>query len=234
MESRHIDDETRVNQDESFYCEQKTIINEKLSIEEKYSYITMFVTLKEEAAALKEAALKEEALKEAALKEAALKEVERVLKEVERVLKEAAIKEKELLVTGLTKDLLQAKGLFTSRGIFEYILKLCWYELYPSDSTGKSSKKFNASAAANTIVGLLSLERPTTPYLQIMYDVAKECKCTKLSELYGVLSSEIHGYAWDTQSIVIYGDSLDPVFSCVLKKLCEEMHMQYTLGVMSS
>ena len=230
MESRHIDDENRVNHDESVYCEQKTIFNEKLSSEEKYSYITMFVTMKE--AALKEAALKEAALKEAALKEEALKEA--ALKEVERVLKEAAIKEKELLVTGLTKDLLQAKGLFTSRGIFEYILKLCWYELYPSDSTGKSSKKFNASAAANTIVGLLSLERPTTPYLQIMYDVAKECKCTKLSELYGVLSFEIHGYAWDTQSIVIYGDSLDPVFSCVLKKLCEEMHMQYTLGVMSS
>ena len=130
---------------------------------------------------------------------------------------------------------MRAKGLFTSRGIFEYYLNQAGFELKSPTAT----KGLNVTAACQKIDAFLQDDRipdKSLYYTCMVFNLAKNCcpppfKFTEsslfLTKLYGKLCNSVHGHPWHGPSVLIYSGELDQWDSCILTSMCKEMKLQY-------
>ena len=115
-------------------------------------------------------------------------------------------------------ELLRAKGLLSSRGIFEWTLRLAAKECRPKD-------KFNATAT----IKALRTAKNNGRWENILSTGIKNCfkgarvKPT-LESIYGTLSDEIHGYPWTVNAVQL-SDQLSESEKCFLVHLCKALNL---------
>ncbi|OLQ11409.1 hypothetical protein AK812_SmicGene4728 [Symbiodinium microadriaticum] len=108
--------------------------------------------------------------------------------------KDAAIKRTDDLLQAKEMEILRAKGLLSSRGIFEWTLRLAAKECRPKD-------KFNATST----IRALRLKNPRR-WEKILIDGVQTCfqntrVTSTLEGIYGTLSDEIHGFPWVVNAV---------------------------------
>jgi len=129
---------------------------------------------------------------------------------------EKELLEKELQVA--TQELLRASGLLTSRGIFEWKLKMAFIE-----SKGKG--KFNASEMIKVLLSSTSTNSSTKTSIELM-KIFTECDVYTVEDglkLWEQLSSDIHGHAWNGPAVRIYSSQLPIKYRCVIKKIAASL-----------
>jgi len=129
---------------------------------------------------------------------------------------EKELLEKELKVA--TQELLRASGLLTSRGIFEWKLKMAFFE-----SKGKG--KFNASEMIKVLLSSTSTNSSTKTSIELM-KIFTECDVNTVEDglkLWEQLSSDIHGHAWNGPAVRIYSSQLPIKYRCVIKKIAASL-----------
>ena len=144
------------------------------------------------------------------------KELEKAALSREKELEKAALsreKELDVVIARLETHLLYArtetlrtKGLLTSRGVFEFVLKRIHFER-------RLGKKFFAQSTCDSLDEEPPSERTEAWKLKECFEhmrkhhpdatMAKMSIGKAYSEVYGVLSQEIHGYPWSGQSVSI-------------------------------
>jgi hypothetical protein len=145
----------------------------------------------------------------------------------------------------LNMDRLRARGLLSSRGVYE------WYLKSVHNENSNPGKKFNASAVCQqlrTMTGS-SIFLPVTNNWEVfqcfvagteatvLQNVIKDCmmkhnpKATPPSldeisdfatNLYGTLSNQIHGSQWEIGAVQ-FSDQLAEVDRCVLEGVCKDL-----------
>jgi hypothetical protein len=115
---------------------------------------------------------------------------------------------------------LRSKGLLTSRGVFEFKLKLVYHETKPT-------KKFNATEICNYLNKLLLLKSKGDmgTHTQDMINFAKLCKLTNFIEIYSELSNEIHGYSWDGMSVKALKENTSSNTLCLTKHIAKSFNL---------
>ena len=126
----------------------------------------------------------------------------------------------------LEADALSAKGLLTSRGIFEHALTTVHKEM-------GLRGHFNASS---TIQNMFSPVQVVGKAKELL-DIYRKCCPTQVDslhsdaqkfylDLYSVLSSEIHGYPWSGPGVVVHAHlSLHPGAECVITGLASRLSL---------
>ena len=158
-------------------------------------------------------------------KEKELMEKEKELLKKDLDIAAEKIEKEKIISANLRSDLLRTKGLFTSRGIFEYILSMSWREYHSSKD---KQPRFNASSAASIISKQLEHgTRPSGKYSGDLYDFAVKCGCHDLTSLYSILSFDIHGYQWTGRAVLIYAEEIGPSYSCFLREVCDSLQIKH-------
>lgn len=149
-----------------------------------------------------------------------------VVRLVEQINAKAVLHEEQ--IKSMRLQLLRVQGVLNARGIFEFIIVQAGYELKPT----KSSKRLDVTTTCKMIGEMIHTKQPpenSLHFTKAIYDIAVECGCkgTKdLSSLYKSLSHEIHGYPWYESSVYIFADELGKRDACILKKMCEFLHVE--------
>ena len=144
------------------------------------------------------------------------------LKEKDKLVEEKNIrlKEKEVQILG-------AKGLLTSRGIFERKLSFCLDEL-----KRLGLAKENQSDNITGIIVKMMKEKYNLPVASKCYELiheASKCECD-LKTLYGTLSHSIHGNPWYGPSVKIHMKELKPQESCLMIYIANDMSLTFEEG----
>ena len=142
-------------------------------------------------------------------------------KEKEAKLYQNLLQAKEDLIQSKDVMYLQAKGLMTSRGVFECYLQNCLFEL---TTINQPRRKFNASWVCEQIdAGKFpeSAERCTR-----LLQVKNECGASSLREVYETLSNEIHGAPWSGSSINVKYTKLSKEEFCIIKAVAREVGLK--------
>jgi len=160
--------------------------------------------------------------------------MKQTLKDKDEWLKQT-LKDKDKIVLLMEKELLQAKGIFTARGVFEFFTKMAHSELVLQSCP--ISQKF---IATETLRYLGQKENQTwfrnNPdsggayiWCRRILDAYSKCqaKCGNssgltLAEMYAHLSQDIHGRPWNKDSIALNND-LNPFVRCVISSLAENV-----------
>ena len=145
-------------------------------------------------------------------KDIRLKEKDKIVEE-----KDIRLKEKEAQILG-------AKGLLTSRGIFERKLSFCLDEL---KRLGLANK--NQSDNITGIIVKMMKEKNKLPVASKCYELiheASKCECD-LKTLYGTLSHSIHGNPWYGPSVKIHMTELKPQESCLMIYIANDMSLTF-------
>ncbi|CAE7243591.1 unnamed protein product [Symbiodinium sp. CCMP2592] len=149
-----------------------------------------------------------------------LKSKDEIIQSKDEAIKRAdeAIKSKDDLLQVKEMELLRAKGLLSSRGIFEWTLRLAAKECRPKD-------KFNATA---TIKALRS-GKNRGRWEAILSKGIKKCFSGErvkptLQSIYGTLSDEIHGFPWTVNAVQL-SDQLSSQERCFLLELCKALNL---------
>lgn len=111
-------------------------------------------------------------------------------------------------------ELLTSKGTCTSRGVLEYYLKEIMVELGLKGT-------FNAMAVCSAI-DKFDVNLPVPALVTRKFKKLEEqCKLgtNGLYELYGVISSEIHGGSWSGPAMNLYADKMGDSQACFIKEL---------------
>ena len=123
-------------------------------------------------------------------------------------------------LSSITKELLQSKGLMTSRGIFERVLYYVFYDLKKSDKG-----RFNAG---NTIDMIENKEYDCSksPNCVLIREWCQSCSVDSLRDLYSYLSSEIHGIPWSGESVEIYTRNMPAQYKCFLFEVANYLKLK--------
>lgn len=146
---------------------------------------------------------------------------ELALKDEQLLRKELALKEEQLLrrdaqLINVEKELLQAKGLLTARGLLETALQKVQKEFNITSSTG-AANKIDAKARETTL--------PEEPNFRKMVKIAKECQPISFKELWNSLSNKIHTFDWDGPGVKVYMKGMTSNELCVIGKLAQELQL---------
>ena len=167
----------------------------------------------------------EKAEEEVKMTKELLKKTEDNVKKTEDIVKktEDIIKKTEDIVLMKDKELLMAKGLMSSRGIFERQVGRCYYEL-------KQLGVLSSNERLNISNLVLKLDSPsfeysddatiTTAFMKAVVD----CN-SNLRDLYDDVSKEQHGYPWTGDSIRIFTKFLKPAHECIIEYIAKEMNL---------
>jgi hypothetical protein len=122
---------------------------------------------------------------------------------------------------------LRDKGLLTSRGIMEFYLRQSFEELKEKGIFPPKSK-FNASATLEKLqekkIGE-SIGWRTDFLVQTIHD----CKFSKpYTDIYGILSDEIHGFSWSGDSVLVYESNMPETLACIIKECCKNIGLSTT------
>jgi hypothetical protein len=118
------------------------------------------------------------------------------------------------------KEIMMAKGLMSSRGIFERLVGRCYYELKQLKYI-PSSERLNIS---NLVTKLDSFENATGATITTAFVKAgRDCNAN-LRDLYDDLSKEQHGYPWTGDSVRIFTKFLKPAHECIIEYIAKEMN----------
>ena len=141
-------------------------------------------------------------------------------KEKEAKLYQNLLQAKEDLIQSKDVMYLQAKGLMTSRGVFECYLQYCFFEL----TINQPRRKFNASWVCEQIdAGKFPESAERCPRL---LQVKNECGASSLREVYETLSNEIHGAPWSGSSINVKYTKLSKEEFCIIKAVAREVGLK--------
>ena len=141
-------------------------------------------------------------------------------KEKEEKLYHNLLQAKEELIQNKDIMHLQAKGLMTSRGVFECYLQYCFFEL----TINQPRRKFNASWVCEQIdAGKFPESAERCPRLLQMKN---ECSASSLREVYETLSNEIHGAPWSGNSINVKYTKLSKEEFCIVKAVAMEVGLK--------
>ena len=160
------------------------------------------------------------------------KEIERILdekekarldkdKEIERILdeKEKARLDKDKIISLLIKESMQAKGLMTSRGIFERILLNVFYDL---------RKSKNEIFVASNMISMIDNNDDNCNVSEDCTRIREWCKqfsVKSLRDLYSLLSSEIHGSPWSGDSVKVYTKQMPVEYKCFLLEVAKHLKL---------
>ena len=127
------------------------------------------------------------------------------------------------------RELLQAYGLLTGRGILEYMCKQAARELmtpnmkHPVDVT--KLLEILGTHISNGTEASIKYHHHAITLLNIM----KKCGITdsvSAIELYKQLSSDVHGFKWSYAAVRVYSVGITDTCSCVLKDIPEALGLQ--------
>jgi len=136
---------------------------------------------------------------------------------------DAIVAAKEEIILMKNIEILKAKGLMTSRGIFEHHVGKCFFELKHNNAL-KEDERLNTS---NLILKLASprFKIPNDAMItKAFMEAVKGCK-TNLRDLYDDLSKEQHGFPWTGDSVKVFKRSLKPGHECVIDYIAKEMNL---------
>lgn len=149
------------------------------------------------------------------------KVIEVKLLEIETNKKEISLK--DLKIKDITREYLMSSGALTSRGIFEWNLKLAHSEIFPFKT------KFNVSDFLIYLMNNKSQPLLNSPYTSKIYNIFQKCDiCTKEDavNLYEELCVNIHGSPWTRNSVPVYVSKLLPKHRCVIQELASSMDLK--------
>ena len=154
-----------------------------------------------------------------------VKMTKKLLKKTEDIviMTKELVKKTEDIVLMKDKELLMAKRLMSSRGIFERQVGRCYYEL-------KQLGVLSSNERLNISNLVLKLDSPsfeysddatiTTAFMKAVVD----CN-SNLRDLYDDVSKEQHGYPWTGDSIRIFTKFLKPAHECIIEYIAKEMNL---------
>ena len=142
-------------------------------------------------------------------------------KEIERILdeKEKARLDKDKIISLLIKESMQAKGLMTSRGIFERILLNVFYDL---------RKSKNEIFVASNMISMIDNNDDNCNGSEDCTRIREWCKqfsVKSLRDLYSLLSSEIHGSPWSGDSVKVYTKQMPVEYKCFLLEVAKHLKL---------
>ncbi len=120
-------------------------------------------------------------------------------------------------IAGLNRELLHKESLFTSRGILEFMARRVAIQAGIKSSVpvtnilAETFRHQEVSVVAKTMVKCAVESGVPNTHDEV---------CEVLTSLYGELSKEIHGHAWNPKSIEIMGKHLSNQQQCIIKALC--------------
>ena len=154
-----------------------------------------------------------------------MEKAEKEVQKTEQLLKktEDVVKKTEDVVLMKDKELLMAKGLMSSRGIFERHVGRCFYEL-------KGLGVLSSTERLNVSNLIMKLDSPSFKYSDdatittAFMKAVGDCN-SNLRDLYDDISKEQHGYPWTGDSIRIFTDSMKPAHTCIIEYIANEMNL---------
>jgi hypothetical protein len=139
---------------------------------------------------------------------------------------EKTILSKDYELTTARKETLMAKGLMTSRGILEWALKLCYEELEPSKkfvatNALKALASYNRTQSISTKTSMST--NSITEKVHLMFVNCGFNAPDDYTLLYSTLSTDIHGYPWSGESVMVYKSLLDRTHACVIEQIAKNL-----------
>jgi hypothetical protein len=135
--------------------------------------------------------------------------------------------------TSLRRDLMTAKGMFSSRGVFERVLEIVAIE---QGWKGKVTSTEVCRRLGNTTLkspsGMKLSGTPEGELTNVLVSAIKKCANVNTEKeisdsavkMFSTLSKDIHGSPWDTQAIRL-SDDLDDMQKCILKDVLVAMKL---------
>jgi len=137
-------------------------------------------------------------------------------------------------------EILRLRCVFTARGVFEHAAYEAHNELRNAGTdvpAPRVGERFVATQALQAVqrhgdflhkqpVGFTWCKRLLTAHKQCATD---EHQTMTLSEIYGVLSQQIHGYPWSGESVLM-SDKLHPFPRCVVASIAEQAGYGWQVG----
>lgn len=122
-------------------------------------------------------------------------------------------------------ELLKTRGLMTSRGVFEHVLR----GVFKRD--GQYFKGgFTASKTVEVIrqfvefpVNYPNLSADTVDLVQMVRNCFPDLD--EWEKIYSMLSNRIHGYPWDGDCVHVVADAMPQATCCVIKKIAEWLEL---------
>ena len=153
-------------------------------------------------------------------KQLAQKDLEKDLVQKDLVQKDF---EKQLVqkdVDNMRKELLQAKGLLTARGVYERVAQQAWDEQKDAGNVKGGCNVANSLAAA-------AKYPQAGRWSKLLYDVAQKCDAQTdvemvLRQVWRDLSQQVHGFPWSGPEVKI-DTSLSETGTCIVQMLCRDM-----------
>ncbi len=120
--------------------------------------------------------------------------------------------------TNCAKEVLAAKGLLTSRGVFERVVQLAAQDL-------KLSGKFNCTQTLQRIANANASPQPH--WVAIITNAAQLCAPQRdvnefLQATWNFLSQDVHGQAWHGPSVKLT-PNIPPDAKCMILELCKNL-----------
>lgn len=127
-------------------------------------------------------------------------------------------------VVNLRKQLLQEKGIMSSRGIAEFYFEQCFQELGRLGLV-KIDKKWTM----NDKIGIIMSYKEKCPEnafsTRKLHDQLEKCNCEELIGLYSELSHEIHGRPWSGESVKVMAEYLSRKYYCMIEFFASELKL---------
>ncbi len=140
--------------------------------------------------------------------------------EIKVVKAQSQANEYKLRLETTQKDLLQSKGLMTSRGIYENLLQAVGKEL----KSPTARKNPTCTEVCEIVAGMV--ESNTVPpdnllSLAVLYKIYSDCNINtpeKGRRSYNEVSVEIHGFPWNGEAVKVYTSKMSKVsqLKCII------------------
>ncbi|CAE7351205.1 unnamed protein product, partial [Symbiodinium necroappetens] len=129
------------------------------------------------------------------------------------------------VIKNLHREVQQAKGLMTARGVFERVAELAFVEQ-------GCKVRVNTSFAIDRA---LNNPDPKKPWSKFLFDTIQKCSGETETQkminvatgIYSQLSQEVHGSPWSGVEVKLLGP-LDGTGICVIKEMCEQMGLPHS------
>jgi len=137
-------------------------------------------------------------------------------------------------------EILRLRCVFTARGVFEHATFEAHRELrqaqndVPAPRVGKRLVATQTLQAVQRLGDVLREQPVGFRWCKRLLTAHKQCATDEhqtmtLSEIYGVLSQQIHGYPWSGESVLM-SDKLQPFPRCVVASIAEQAGYGWQVG----
>ena len=123
----------------------------------------------------------------------------------------------------MRKELLQAKGLLTARGVYERVAQQAWDEQKDAGNVKGGCNVANSLAAA-------AKYPQAGRWSKLLHDVARKCDAQTdvekvLRQVWSDLSQQVHAFPWSGPEVKI-DTSLSETGTCIVQMLCGDMGLK--------